>query len=367
MSSVPASSFPRLVGDIGGTNARFATLAAPGAPLRNVLTVACADFPSLGDAIEHYLATTGAPRPRWAAIGIATAVVSDEVRMTNHHWSFSIVQLKARLGLAHLQVINDFTALAMALPCLAADELERVGGGHAESGSAITLLGAGTGLGISGLMPCRDGYVPITGEGGHVTLAAANAREAAVIAILAEQFPHVSAERVLSGPGLSHLHMALAQLDGRTPERLRPEVISGRGVDGSSAECTATLDVFCAMLGTVAANLALVLGSRGGVYIGGGIVPQLGRYFAQSPFRARFEQKGRFSQYLANIPTFVIRAPYPGLTGAARFLDNDALFSVSAATADAQADASIAAGLSGRHTITTEINSTPALPHRTGR
>ena len=319
-----ATSFPRLVGDVGGTNARFATLIGPGAELSHHQTLACDAFPDIGAAIERYLDVTGAPRPRWAAIGIATPVTGDWIRMTNHHWAFSIRSLQAELGLQRLHVINDFTALAMSLPGLLPADIEVIGGGQAEPGSPITLLGAGTGLGISGLLPSRGGYVPINGEGGHVTLAAANEREAAVIAELGRRYPHVSAERVLSGPGLSALHEALARVDGRAVEPLPPASISTRGIADANDPCRATLDMFCAMLGTVASNLALILGARGGVYVGGGIVPKFGSYFASSPFRARFEHKGRFSEYLAGIPTYVIRAPYPALLGAARYLDAEA-------------------------------------------
>jgi len=320
MYSGPADTFPRLVGDIGGTNARFATLLAPDRELEQVLTLPCGDFAGPREAIEHYLARTGLPRPRWCAFGIANPVDGDEVRMTNHHWAFSIRALQDALGLTQLLVLNDFTALAMALPALTSADLAQIGGGSPAPRRAIGLLGAGTGLGISGLVPCGNDYAPIEGEGGHVTLAAIDAHEAALIAWLATRFPHVSAERVLSGPGLAALYQAEAAVAGRTPEDLGPAEISARAIAGTCPVCVATLDTFCAMLGTVAANLALVLGARGGIYIGGGIVPKLGDFFARSPFRARFEQKGRFSDYLARIPTYVIKAPYPGLLGAARAL-----------------------------------------------
>ena len=321
MLSAHPDSYPRLVGDIGGTNARFALIRAPGRDMEAMRTLPCADFPGPAEAIEHYLATAGLPRPRWCAFGIANPIDGDFVKMTNHHWAFSIRDLQARLDLAHLEVINDFTALALALPALRDSELEQVGGSAPLAGQAIGLLGAGTGLGVSGLVPCGRDYVPLEGEGGHVTLAASDAREAAIIAWLAQRHPHVSAERVLSGPGLVTLYEAEASVTGQTVPALSAAEISQRALDGSSALCASTVDTFCALLGTVAADLALTLGARGGIYIGGGIVPKLGAYFARSPFRQRFERKGRFSDYLAQIPTWVIHAPYPGLTGAARALE----------------------------------------------
>lgn len=315
---------PDLIGDIGGTNARFALVRSPGAPFSDVLTLACADHETLAAAIRHYMAQVGASRLRHAAIGIANPVTSDQVSMTNHHWSFSIEALRATLDLEQLRVLNDFTMLALALPTLTVAEREQIGEGSPDPQAPRALIGAGTGLGISGLVPCAGDFIPLNGEGGHVTLAAADSREAEIVALLGQRFAHVSAERVLSGPGLEALYEAVTRRHGAATKALSAAAISRRGLDGSCAYCAESLEIFCAMLGTVAANLALVLGARGGVYIGGGIVPKLGGYFARSPFRARFEQKGRFSDYLAQIPTYVIRAPYPGLAGAARALARDA-------------------------------------------
>jgi glucokinase len=324
MSSAFPDTYPRLVGDIGGTNARLALIPAPDHAPEQIRSLPCADFPGPREAIEHYLALSGQPRPRWCAFGIANPVDGDAVRMTNHHWAFSIRELQTALGLERLLVLNDFTALALAVPALAGEDVEQVGGGEPLARRAIGLLGAGTGLGVSGLLPCGGDYLPLEGEGGHVTLAAANDHEAALIAWLATRYPHVSAERLLSGPGLVSLYEAHAAVAGAPAEALGAADISARALAGTCPLCVNTLETFCAMLGTVAADLALVLGARGGIYIGGGIVPRLGAFFARSPFRARFEQKGRFSGYLARIPTFVIRAPTPALTGAARALDTAA-------------------------------------------
>jgi len=185
------------------------------------------------------------------------------------------------------------------------------------------VLGPGTGLGVSGLLPGLRGYLPISGEGGHVTLAASNDREAALIAELRRDFAHVSAERVLSGPGLASLHKAVCSLDGVANQHLDPPDILAGGLQGSCTQCRETLEVFCAMLGTVAADVALMLGARGGIYIGGGIVQRLGTFFERSGFRQRFETKGRFSAYLAGIPTLAISAPWPAIIGAGRALDLD--------------------------------------------
>ncbi|MBD5802305.1 Glucokinase [Azoarcus sp. Aa7] len=324
MFSGPRDTFPRLVGDIGGTNARFAFIAGPGEEINAMRTLPCSDFPGPAEAIEHFLAQGGLPRPRWCAFGIANPINGDFVRMTNHDWAFSIRELQERVGLARLDVLNDFTALAMALPALTAGDVVQVGGGAPVARRAIGLLGAGTGLGISGLVPNGNDYAPLEGEGGHVTLAASNPHEAGLIAWLSTRYPHVSAERVLSGPGLVALYEAHAAVAGIDAEPLTAAQISSRALDGTSSLCVETLQTFCAFLGTVAADLALILGARGGMYVGGGIVPKLGEFFTHSPFRQRFEDKGRFSEYLAQIPTYVIHAPYPGLIGAARALERAA-------------------------------------------
>ncbi len=321
MQKLASRHFPRLVGDIGGTNIRFAVIAAAGGAPAQIRSFACSDFPGPEAAIRHYLACEGLALPPVAAFGIATPLSGDAVRMTNHPWAFSIEVLRQALGFAQLVFINDFSALALALPRLKGADLEQIGGGTPQPDAPLALLGAGTGLGVSGLIPCTGGWQPLAGEGGHVSLAAGNAREAAIIAVLGTRFGHVSAERALSGPGLAALHDAIRQLEGTPPCPLDSREISARALAGSCPHCTEALELFCALLGSVAGNLALTLGARGGVYIGGGIVPALGDFFARSGFRARFEAKGRFSAYLAAIPTYVIRAPYAALSGAGEALE----------------------------------------------
>lgn len=329
-----ALPYPRLVADIGGTNARFAIVDKPASPPRQVLNLRCADHAGPARAVRAYLAATGLALPEVAAFGIATPVTGDAVAMTNHPWRFSVGGLRAELGLRRLLLVNDFTALALALPGLGDAERERVGGGEPAAGAAVALLGAGTGLGISGLIPAAGAAVPLQGEGGHVSLPACTAREAAVVARLTARHGHVSAERVLSGPGLATLHATLRELDGLPPATLGAEEVSARAIARSCAHCVEALTLFCALLGTVAGDLALTLGARGGVYLGGGIVPQLGAFFAGSPFRERFEAKGRFRPYLERIPTWVIRAPHAALAGAAVALDARVEIGFSAVAAD---------------------------------
>jgi glucokinase len=319
-------SSARLLADIGGTNARFGWQAGPGAPIEAVQTLPCADHQSIEDAMHVYLRAAGRALPPLCSMAIANPVLGDLVAMTNHHWVFSIRHLKAAMGFERLLVINDFTALALALPALPSDELRQVGGRSALANCAIALIGPGTGLGVSGLLPDgRGGWLPIQSEGGHVTLAGITPREKAVLDALAHRHGHASAERAVSGQGLVDLHAALQTLD--TPEALPSPLgaaqITRAALDGSDARCGETLEIFCGLLGIAAGNLALTLGAQGGVYIGGGIVPRLGAWFDASPFRMRFEAKGRFRAYLSEIPVFVIQAEVsPAFVGAARALDS---------------------------------------------
>ncbi|MEQ1804943.1 MAG: glucokinase [Burkholderiaceae bacterium] len=313
---------PRLLGDIGATNARFALL-HPGHSAPCALAVLkCVEHPTLFDAIRSYLARQAPAAPRFGAIGIATPVLDDRVSMTNHPWSFSIRELQAALRMERLVVINDFTALALALPLLQAHELHGIGPGQARPGAPKAVLGPGTGLGVSALIGRGDDFVPLAGEGGHVTLSATDEAEDAVIAKLRERFGHASAERALSGPGLVNLYTACCEIAGRKPLPLDPEQISALALSDADPICRRAVELFFALLGTTAGNLALTLGALGGVYIGGGIVPRLMALIDASPFRTRFEAKGRYADYLRDIPTWVIVSEVsPALLGAARALD----------------------------------------------
>ena len=319
-------TYPRLLGDVGGTNARFAWQTSSGALPTDVATYAGADHGSLLEAMRHYLAEHHKPVPACCAIGIANPVTGDSVQMTNHHWSFSVSSLQRDLGLERLVVINDFTALALSLPALGPADLRPIGTGVAVPLQALAVLGAGTGLGVSGLLPTSDGhYTPITGEGGHVSLAAHDDWEASIVGRLRHRFGHASAERALSGPGLVNLYEAVCAVNGVTARMLSPSDVLDLAKRRADPHCQAALDLFCSFLGSVAGNLALTLGALGGVYIGGGIAPRIFDLLATSAFRERFQGKGRFQAYLEKIPTMVIDAVVsPALIGASRALDQKA-------------------------------------------
>ncbi|HRF61867.1 MAG: glucokinase [Candidatus Competibacter sp.] len=310
---------PNLIADIGGTNARFA-LAFPDGRIGSECILSGADYPDLIQAAAAYLREVAGPRPRRAAVAVATPISGDWIQFTNSPWSFSTEAARQALGLEQLLIINDFTALALALPLLGPDERRQVSEGTAVEKAPIGLIGPGTGLGVSGLVWSGHHWIPLETEGGHVTFSACDEREWAIYRVLQRRFDHVSPERLLSGPGLVNLYTALAELEGWSAEDLVPADITDRALTGSCRHCVEVLELFCGMLGTAAGNLALTLGARGGVYIGGGIVPRLGDFFDRSAFRARFEAKGRFSDYLATIPSWVITAANPALRGVAAAL-----------------------------------------------
>ena len=316
-----------MVADIGGTNARFGWLEAPGAHAQHVRKLAVPDHAAPADAMRTYLAELagllgGAFRPpRHAAIAVATAVVGDQISFTNSHWSFSREKLQAELGLAGLQVLNDFEALALALPHLEPNQL-RAHGALPQAQGTLAVIGPGTGLGVAGVAQAAQGWVALPGEGGHSTLAPGDDFESELLRCVRREFAHVSAERLLSGIGLPVLHRAVATVLGQpVNEPWAAELIMDRGLTGTDEACSRSLDAFCSLLGSFAGNVALMLGARGGVYIGGGIVPRMEERFFASAFRERFEAKGRLRGYLEAIPTALITDTLVALTGAAAAIE----------------------------------------------
>jgi glucokinase len=326
---------PRLLADIGGTYARFALETAPGV-LEHVRRLRCDEHPDFHHTVRAYLASVPSERIEHVAVAIANPVEGDWVRMTNYHWQFSIEEERQRLSLETLLVVNDFTALAMAVPRLQAHERVAVGGGQPRERSVIGVIGAGTGLGVSGLIPAQGGWVALGAEGGHASFAPRDERELSILRFAWKQFRHVSTERLLSGHGLELIHAALLEQAGGTikpstrtrnataqanAQRLTAPDITQRALARTDTICEEAVDAFCGIMGTAAANLALTLGARGGIYIGGGIVPRLGALFERSSFRSRFEDKGRLSDWIREVPTYVIQSPEATFLGASAILD----------------------------------------------
>jgi glucokinase len=304
-----------LMADIGATNTRCALLDDKGQEVAPEV-FHNADFTGLAGVLSIYLDhRRSSDRPKRAALSVAAPIEGDFVRMTNIDWHFSQTALKNELGLSRLFVSNDFAALAWGLPKFAAKDVATIGGGTAAPRATMAVLGPGSGLGVSALVPSADGWAAVTGEGGHVSACAVTAEEAEVIGLVGKKYGgRCSAERLLSGPGLVNLYVALAEIAGRGEPTVTPEDVTSLARQGEPLARKAQ-GMFFAMLGTVAGDLAMTFGARGGVYVAGGIVPRVLDAFLKSAFRERFEAKGRYRRYVEAIPTQVITAKLPAFRG----------------------------------------------------
>lgn len=310
---MPAAALgPILLVEIGGTHTRCAVANGESGP-EHIRVFENAGHPHLESVIASYLDGPAVTPPARAAMAVAAPADTQPVNLTNLGWTVDTGTLKQRFGWTDATVINDFEALACAVPVLGAHELVAIRPGEPRPDAPIAVLGPGTGLGVSGLVPCGNTWYPISGEGGHVTLAAADDHEAEILRKLRRQHGHVSAERVLSGSGLLSLYRLLAD---------RPEAGSAAEVsrlaDAGDPRALDTLELFYRFLGTVCGDVALTLGARGGVYLGGGILPLTRDHFLRSGFGKRFTAKGRFDSYLERIPVYLIVAETPALRGIAR-------------------------------------------------
>lgn len=310
MSRDPHTDNVWLIADIGATNTRCALRLASSPRPANLERFANADFNSANEVLQKYLASIDS-KPTHGALAIAAPIDGDDVRMINRDWTFNRLQLAGQLELERLEVINDFHAVAWSLPGIGGRDRIEIGKASAHRDGNRAVLGPGSGLGVAAWVAGGDGGLPMTGEGGHVTLPARDEQEATIIARLRERYGHCSAERVLSGPGIIALHGAM-----------HGEIKTSREITSSTVDpnCRATMQQFYRFLGSVAADLAMTTGAYGGLYIAGGIVPAHIEQIKASDFRERFTDKNRYADYMRAIPTYVITDPTPGLTGLAEFI-----------------------------------------------
>ena len=320
--SVAAAQQTALLADVGGTNARFALL-QNGQP-SEVLHLPVAEHPTAYDAIAAAMDRLGCQQvPQAAVLAFAGPVDTARAVMTNAGWDTTVGELRQRFGFSQVRLLNDYAAMALALPHFGAGDLRLIGPARPEARGPQAVLGPGSGLGVAALVPAEPNGIPLVSEGGHMTMPATDVLEDELLAVLREEFRHVSAERLLSGPGLVNIHRALARVEGTAAPNLGAAEIAGRGLDGNDDLCRLTLERFCLFLGTFAGNVALGYGAQGGVFLAGGILPRLGDFLANSGFRGRFEAKGRFQDYLAAVPSWLVVRPdaaFVGLAAAARQL-----------------------------------------------
>lgn len=314
MNSTPKTC---LVGDIGGTNVRLAVAdLTSGTPrISTPLSLPRAGHPTFEEVVDLYLEQCGGPMPDAIVVAVAGPIKDGVVKLTNGQWVISEAVLREK-GFQFALLINDYAALGYAVEHLAGDDLAVIGGERPGiPGQTVGVVGAGTGLGVAALV--RDGFsssVMIT-EGGHIAFAPVDDVEIDILKVLREKFPHVSVERVLSGPGLANIHWALGRIGGKNIEMLAPEEVSKRAVEGTDPLCVEALDRFCGIYGRFAGDMALAFGARGGIYLGGGIAPRFLKQLNAGTFRRCFEEKGRFESYVDIIPTKVIVHPYAALLG----------------------------------------------------
>jgi len=310
-----------LVGDVGGTNARFALVDAQG-HIRHPRSFLARDYGSLAEVMDDYLTTTaGKKRPPRAVIAVAGPVLDGEIEFTNLDWQISEGDLLAHFEFEAVKLLNDFAAQALACPQLDEDDLKPIGpklrGG---SDCPIVILGAGTGFGVAGLARADRGDVAVATEGGHIGFAPTDELEVEIWRRLAARFGRVSIERILSGPGLFDLYGAIAEIEGAEAPAVDPKAVIEAAHAGDPM-AGRVVDRFCGILGSVAGDLALSFGARGGIFVSGGIAPRIAERLSSGGFRARFEDKGRLRPYVEQIPTSLVLHPYPAIVGAARELE----------------------------------------------
>ncbi len=339
-----------LIADIGGTNIRIAlagtkqslnedmlvdnisakSISSETIEVSEIATYQCKEFASLAEVLAHYIEQKALTDYSInACLAIACPVDDDFISMTNLPWQFSQAELKQKLRLNSLHLINDYTAIAMAIPLLSDAQKVKVGGGDSVAGKPISVCGPGTGLGVANLFPIASStgtkWQCVSGEGGHIDFAAINHTEQQVFNFIQAFKNRVSYEQLLSGFGLEQIYQALVFINqGKTinteSDKLSAKDITAKATQGQCDICQQTLTLFCDVLGSFAGNLALIMNSQGGVYIAGGIVPRFIDYLKNSNFRARFEAKGRLAHITEQAPTYVITEQQPGLLGAAAYI-----------------------------------------------
>jgi glucokinase len=308
-----------LIGDIGGTNARFALASIQGASFSSEQTLNCTDFETFEDAITHYLESVGTPEPPVICLAVAGPVIDQRVRFTNNHWSIDAQELQERFRKAHIRLLNDFEAIAYSLPMLHSEDIVTIGLEREKltgrKDFTVAVLGPGTGLGVAGLLGRGGQHHAVVSEGGHVGFAPENQMQFEVLRELRERFERVSDERLLCGPGLVNIYWAIRRIHGERGAQVDAPEIFRRAMGNADIYATEALNLFYEALGQAAGNIALSMGAHDGIYIGGGILKRYPDLLKTSAFRSGFENKGRYRSLMESIPTLLITHAQPGLLG----------------------------------------------------
>jgi len=315
-----------LVGDVGGTNCRLAACDPTNGTISHITIFPVRELESLEEALDHFKGSHQEHSYSEAAISIANPITGDQIAMTNAHWDFSIERTRQNCRLNQLIMLNDWESVALSLPLLAASDLEQINNNEANELGNRALCGVGTGLGVAGLVRGKgSGWFPVAGEGGHVSFSPLNHEEVQILETLRDVHDHVSFEKILSGAGLVALHQAINRIAGFKIKTLSPQNIVSQAATANDPICEKTVEVFCRVLGNFAGNLSLTLGATGGIYIGGGVIQKMQEagIFDRDEFLSGLTRKGRLSDWLSNIPAYLIKTPFAGLIGSAAALGVD--------------------------------------------
>lgn len=324
-----ALPFPILLGDIGGTNARFSVLADATAEATPFVSVKTADYATIDDAIRKVVLEDGDLKPRSAILAVAGPIDGDEIDLTNCDWVVRPKKMISDLGFDDVLVVNDFEAQALAASELGPENRETLGAESEPHVASRVVLGPGTGLGVAGLLHAREMWFPVPGEGGHVDVGPRSQRDFAIFPHLKRIEGRVSAEEILSGRGVVNIYQAICKTDGIAAELEDPADVTAAGLNGSNAQAVETLSLFSTYLGRVAGDMAMIFMARGGVYLAGGISQKIIEALKKPEFRAAFEDKAPHTELLATIPTFVVTHPQAALAGLASFARKPSAYGVS--------------------------------------
>lgn len=330
--AITGLNYPILIGDIGGTNARFALLTDSMSEPVDFPSVRTAEYASLEETIQKSVMDKTSLQPRGAIIAVAGMVSGEEIELTNRGWVFRPANMLQSLGLDGIVVLNDFEAQALAVLALGPGDMKQIGGRGPQEGLPCAVLGPGTGLGVAGLINVSGAWIPLAGEGGHIDIGPRNEREMDVFRHLGVAGGRVSAEHVLSGRGLANLYFAICSADGKTPSLETPEDVSVAGLSGADTQAEEALRLFVTFLGRLAGDMALIFMSSGGVYLTGGIARKILPALETGAFREAFEDKYPHAGYLASLPVMVVTHPLAALAGLAAYARNPSMFGVDIST-----------------------------------
>ncbi|WP_378946246.1 glucokinase [Mesorhizobium sp. ANAO-SY3R2] len=322
-----ALPFPILIGDIGGTNARFAIVESADRPAGEPKIVQTASYPTIDEAILAVL--DGSPiRPRSAVLAVAGPVEGEEIALTNCPWVVRPRQMFSSIGLSDILVLNDFEAQALAVVALGDEHMEKIGGGEPEPGAARVVLGPGTGLGVAGLIHALGRWIPVPGEGGHMDIGPRSQRDFEVFPHIEKLEGRISGEQILCGRGLVNTYRAVAIADGKVPTLTQPAEVTAAALDGRDAIAEEALELFVTCLGRTAGDLALVFKSKGGVFLTGGIAQKIVPALKTGNFRDAFEDKAPHRELMRSMPVYVITHPLAALAGLAAYARTPSLFGI---------------------------------------